>query len=372
MTFDLFSRRTLLYGFVGGAAAIFGQAVARSFGSAGSMKPGDFIWEPERSPSGPVAIIVSLPEQLVHVYRNGIEIGISTCSTGKKGHRTPTGVFTILQKDKHHRSSTYNNAPMPNMNRLTWKGIALHAGNLPGYPASHGCVRLPMAFSEDLFSVTHVGTPVIIADNHSAPRSIVHPGQVLSSDAKAEFAHVADTKKKTPAHAQPAHQVADADIPTPHLNPHRGAQPATGQAAEAAAPAAEVVAAAPVVPATTILISSIDQRIIVLDNGAIVAEGKATITEPEQPLGHHVFVLSDVDATDGHLHWHTIAYGHGVDASAEAAELTTINRIQGDHDVIEAIRTRMHSGTMMVTVDQTLHEDTRSDDGFVVIDAQVS
>lgn len=79
-------------------------------------------------------------------------------------HRTPTGVFKILQKDKHHRSSTYNDAPMPNMNRLTWSGIALHAGNLPGDPASHGCVRLPMAFSERLFEVTRLGLTVVIAD----------------------------------------------------------------------------------------------------------------------------------------------------------------------------------------------------------------
>ncbi|MEY3082745.1 MAG: hypothetical protein RJA94_2730 [Pseudomonadota bacterium] len=111
---------------------------------ADDLKNGEFNWFPERSPGGPVIIIVSIPDQLVHVYRNGIRIAASTCSTGKPGHRTPTGVFQILQKDKHHRSSTYSNAPMPNMNRLTWSGIALHAGNLPGYPASHGCVRLPM------------------------------------------------------------------------------------------------------------------------------------------------------------------------------------------------------------------------------------
>ncbi|MEE4238493.1 MAG: L,D-transpeptidase family protein, partial [Anderseniella sp.] len=75
-----------------------------------NMEPGDFTWHPERSPSGPVSIIVSIDDQRVHVYRNGVRIAVSTCSTGKKGHTTPAGVFTILQKDKHHRSSTYNNA----------------------------------------------------------------------------------------------------------------------------------------------------------------------------------------------------------------------------------------------------------------------
>ena len=79
-----------------------------------------------------MAIIVSIPEQLVYVYRNGIRIAVSTCSTGKAGHDTPTGVFTILEKAKVHYSSTYDEAPMPNMERLTWNGVALHAGNLPG------------------------------------------------------------------------------------------------------------------------------------------------------------------------------------------------------------------------------------------------
>jgi len=127
------------------------------------LKPGEFIFEPDLSPEGPVVFIVSIPDQRIHVYRNGVEIGVSTCSTGKPGHSTPTGVFVILQKDRHHRSSTYNNAPMPNMQRLTWGGIALHAGNLPGYPASHGCVRLPRKFSELIFEITHLGIPVTIA-----------------------------------------------------------------------------------------------------------------------------------------------------------------------------------------------------------------
>ena len=132
-------------------------------------------------------IIVSLPDQLVHVYRNGVRIAASTCSTGKLGHRTPTGVFKILQKDKNHRSSTYDNAPMPNMNRLTWSGIALHAGQLPGYPASHGCVRLPKEFSALLFGITKVGMTVVIADNSSQPEEVAHPGMVLGEYAAREF-----------------------------------------------------------------------------------------------------------------------------------------------------------------------------------------
>src|SRR5262245_1371806 len=122
----------------------------------GELKAGQFEWLPERSPSGPLAIIVSLTKQRVYVYRNGIKIGVSTCSTGKNDYDTPTGVFTILQKEEEHYSKTYDDAPMPMMQRLTWDGIALHAGKLPGYPASHGCVRLPKAFAEKLYEATQV------------------------------------------------------------------------------------------------------------------------------------------------------------------------------------------------------------------------
>jgi len=109
--------------------------------------------------------VVSLAEQKAYVYRAGKLIGVTTVSTGKRGHRTPTGSFTILQKRRKHFSNLYNNAPMPNMQRLTWTGIALHAGALPGYPASHGCVRLPMEFSKLLFAVTELGGRVhIVAD----------------------------------------------------------------------------------------------------------------------------------------------------------------------------------------------------------------
>jgi hypothetical protein len=194
-------RRTVLSGLALATGAVAAAALVvrptRAFAQrttklAEDLKNGEYDWFPERSDSGPILIIVSIPDQRVHVYRNGIRIGASSCSTGKAGHRTPTGVFTILQKDKHHRSSTYNNAPMPNMNRLTWSGIALHAGQLPGYPASHGCVRLPMGFSELLFGVTRLGMTVVIADDTTQPASVTHPGMILGQYARNEF-HAVET-----------------------------------------------------------------------------------------------------------------------------------------------------------------------------------
>jgi len=134
------------------------------------MKPGEFLWAPVVAPVGPVVIVVSIAQQRAYAYRNGVPIGISTVSTGKKGHETPTGVFTLLQKNVDHKSNLYNSAPMPYMQRLTWDGIAMHAGNLPGYPASHGCVRLPLAFAKLLYGVTKLGLTVIITNDAEVPR----------------------------------------------------------------------------------------------------------------------------------------------------------------------------------------------------------
>ncbi len=165
---------------------------------------------------------------------------------------------------------------------------------------------------------------------------------------------------------------AAAAIPEPHLNPNDAktapaADAATETAANAPQPAAD---AAPMVPATAILVSSADKKIMVLDNGEIVAEGTATIADPNDPLGHHVFILSDVNDTDGQLHWHTFSFSHLIGADVDQADLATIQRIRGDHTVIEAIRTRMHPGTVMVMVDEPLHEDTRSAQDFVVMTSE--
>ncbi|CAN7260280.1 L,D-transpeptidase [Pseudoxanthomonas sp. LjRoot143] len=154
-----------------------------------ALKPGDYLWYPQIAPEGPVVLVVSLDEQRAYVYRNGIAIGVSTISSGKAGKDTPTGVFTILQKNKDHRSNLYNNAPMPYMQRLTWDGIALHGGHLPGYPASHGCVRLPQAFAEKLFGITRFGDSVVVANAKASPASLVHPAVLAPVTAGGQAAH---------------------------------------------------------------------------------------------------------------------------------------------------------------------------------------
>jgi lipoprotein-anchoring transpeptidase ErfK/SrfK len=107
-------------------------------------------------------VVVSIPLQKAYVFDDGELVATSPVSTGKRGHVTPTGTFRILQKKVHHRSSKYDNAPMPYMQRLTWYGIALHAGHVPGYPASHGCIRLPRSFAKKLYKMTDYGTSVTV------------------------------------------------------------------------------------------------------------------------------------------------------------------------------------------------------------------
>ncbi|HEX6833548.1 MAG TPA: L,D-transpeptidase family protein [Rudaea sp.] len=160
-------------------------AVARAAMEPLRLRPGDYVWHPEVSPQGPVVIVVSLDEQRAYVYRNGIAIGLSAVSSGKTGHETPAGVFTILEKRTIAYSNLYDNAPMPFMERLTWDGVALHGGVLPGYPASHGCIRLPPAFAEKLYAITRRGATVIVASGRSAPLALVHPAMLAPEVAAA-------------------------------------------------------------------------------------------------------------------------------------------------------------------------------------------
>jgi len=134
------------------------------------LKPGEFLWAPEVSPAGPLLLIVNRETQRAVLYRNGVPMAVTTVSTGRPGYRTPTGVFTVLQKQQVHYSSLYANAPMPYMQRLTWQGVALHGGELPGYPASHGCIRLPQGFAQLLYGVTTLGMSVIVTDAPGLPR----------------------------------------------------------------------------------------------------------------------------------------------------------------------------------------------------------
>lgn len=144
----------------GTAPQAHGDMVA-TFNKVG-LKPGDYLWATTVPKDGDTRIVIDLLTQMAYAYRGDALIGASTISSAKRGMVTPLGNWTILEKRKFHRSRKYDNAPMPFMQRLDEYGIALHGGNNPGYPASHGCIRLPMKFAEKLFGVTKVGSKVVI------------------------------------------------------------------------------------------------------------------------------------------------------------------------------------------------------------------
>ncbi len=158
------------------------------------LSAGKFEWQPSRSPDGTVSVQVDLPTQMLSVFRGEVLIARSSISSGRAGHTTPSGVFPILGKEVMHHSNLYHRAPMPFMQRLTWGGVALHGGYLPGRPASHGCVRLPHAFAKLLFQITSCGDQVVVTNT---------PAPTNSTKAK-------PTAGGRPAPAQPApHVVAD-------------------------------------------------------------------------------------------------------------------------------------------------------------------
>lgn len=301
------------------------SAKAQRFAEPQKLKPGEFVWQPDRAPAGVVVLIVSIPEQLVHVYRNGVEIGVSTCSTGKPGHRTPTGVFTILEKDRKHVSSIYKGAQMPNMERLTWTGIALHAGNLPGYPASHGCIRLPLEFSARLYEITHLGVIVIIADERTQPASVVHPGLMLPS--------VADTEVQALASRI-------ASMPSP-----AGWQTSVS------------------FPMTSVVISRADGMAYLTEDGQLTGRYPVRIADQRRPLGTHTYTLIGQVADGSGLAWMAFGLGkspsdaHIVNWQGDSA----LRRISFyDAGKARAIANRFHAGTTLLITDASAPRTTRS------------
>jgi hypothetical protein len=282
------------------------------------LKPGDFVWEPERAPEGPVLIVVSKPEQIAYVYRNGIRIARSSVSTGRPGHPTPVGVFDILEKEKDHRSTIYKGAEMPWMERLTWNGIALHAGDLPGYPDSHGCVRLPLEFSKLLFTVTTKGGTVIIADEHSAPRETVHPGMVFS--------------QATPPAADAS--LAQGEFSwTPEKSDH-----------------------GPV----TILFTAADKQVYVYRNGIEI--GRAPFARGVS--GMHVYSALDGADAEGRRKWVRV---DGAPAANDPSftDLATSAGIPAAF--ITGVRSVVLPGTTMVLTDKPVNGETQSKPGFKIL-----
>jgi hypothetical protein len=282
--------------------------------AADQLQPGQWVWAARIAPSGPILIYVDLSRQRATVYRNGVRIGVSTVSSGKEGYETPTGVFTILQKDATHHSSTYHNAPMPYQQRLTWDGVALHAGGLPGYPESHGCVHLPYGFSQELFAITSLGVTVVVQ------------GGAINHERTSEASLLApiDLSGKP---AAPTNLESQDFVWQPHLAP-------TGP--------------------MTIIVSKYDQRVVVLRNGIEIGRSVAEINDDDP--GSHVVTLT---MAGGKARWIYVGLpGHDEDAGHELDE-ATINRLKLPRRFYEAVKAQLRPGSTILITRSSVGDDGR-------------
>src|ERR1700730_9835282 len=324
------------------------------------------------SAGDPIMAIVSLRNQRITVYDADGWILRAPVSSGQKGRETPAGIFTVIQKEAEHYSSIYDDAYMPHMQRITWSGIALHGGVLPGHPASHGCVRMPFDFAARLFDATAMGMRVIVAPTDVAPVEIVHPllfqskpgAGTLAAARSAEAEEAAkkavqarlaagtaqreatramvpvrvaeNLKLRAEAQLAAAETALGSAISAEAKQQAEGAErQGKGEAARAelqskldastaareAAAAMETVRAAAAEAArqvarelepVSVLISRKTQRLYVRQTFAPIFESPVTIADPDRPIGTHVFTAIERSSGDANLRWSVVSLGSGL------------------------------------------------------------
>ena len=291
------------------------------------LKKGEFLWMGEAVTTGPVVMVVSITEQRAYVYRNGILIGATTVSTGHPGHQTPTGVFTVLQKQKEHRSTIYDGAPMPYMERLTWGGIALHAGGLPGYPESHGCIHLPSEFAQRLFDISPNGMTVVIGTEQTAPEQVAHPGYL----APVKFAG-----------GQPVEPEAFAPTEDESWHP-------------------ELSPSGPV----SIVLSQASQLIVVYRNGIEIGRARLTVTG-DTPLVNHALVLSEgpssipnpYDPDPTRFSWLRVGVPGHIGEQGTQADPNAVARIKMSADFAARVNGILTPGATLFVTNEALYPQT--------------
>jgi lipoprotein-anchoring transpeptidase ErfK/SrfK len=298
---------------------------ARSSKSSAKHSPGDKPGIPE----GPRLIVVSIDNQRVSFYANGTLVRQAPVSTGTKTHPTPMGVFSILQKNRHHISNLYY-APMPYMQRITWSGSALHQGALPGYPASHGCIRLPGDFAQFLWGQTKIGARVIITRGDTAPVEINHPRLLVPKDARIALASAAPVSRprvKTVDGSNLVPGAVLADVRTERKTAEEttgSVAPApssvtppepTGEARDTRVMITEAVASLKDVERRTspvsVFISRKEGKLFVRQGMEPLFETPVTIRNADQPIGTHVYTAMGLKAGSTDLRWTSVSIPSG-------------------------------------------------------------
>jgi hypothetical protein len=323
----------------------------------------------QHAPNGPIQIIVSIGDQRISVYDKDALIARSSVSTGVPGHPTPLGVFTVISKQRWHRSNIYSAAPMPYMQRITWSGIALHAGVLPGHPASHGCIRLANGFAVRLWHLTKRNTRVIIAHDDVQPVEITNP-------------HLFKPKAAPGMPDSRAATVAGKSIDEAAATPEPLMSNAELQPSGPAPSAAAHQKAAPI----SIFVSRKSSRLFVRQGFTPLFDVPVSIQTPEEPLGTHVFTATEFQSEGETFRWTVVSIPEKSTRTPsrprvlgkQIAETTTpasspgkanaaLDRIEIPQDVIERISALMTPGSSLIISDYAISEETGKDTDFIVV-----
>jgi hypothetical protein len=381
-------------------------------------------------PKGPLQIFISINQQKLHLYSDGVHVADTSIATGVPSLPTPLGVFSVIQKQVFHRSNIYSNAPMPYMQRITWSGVAMHEGESIGHRASHGCIRMPRDFAIRLYRLTRLNTRVIIANTELKPVEFADPHLFVHKEQPPEIAApiantiepiVANPIVAAPIVAKPAELAVHADPLTPPVQsdipPPQAAVPPIQsiQKTESAAPGPDPGtsgAAALPVPATTpaelakvaaakkmpisIFVSRKRQRLYVRQDFAPLFDVPITLAQPDAPLGTHVFTALEFTGPErATLRWNVVSlpgeppkrvryveerrdrYGRvrrreieeerASDTPAPQSAAQVLARIEISPEVNEAIAQMIVPGSALIISDQGLGDETGEGTDFVVV-----
>ena len=314
---------------------------------------------------GPLQIIISIADQRISVFDDGTLVARSSVSTGVQGHPTPVGVFSVIGKELWHRSNIYSAAPMPYMQRITWSGIALHAGVLPGHPASHGCIRLANDFAIRLWHLTKRGTRVIIAANNVDPVQIANPR--LFSKPK-----IASSSQEPSAEA-----LAGKDTPLIPSTPAALVPNAQSQDGTNLLPAAGVASQKKAVP-ISVFVSRKLSKLFVRQRFTPLFDVPIKIENPDEPLGTHVFTLLELQNEAASYRWNVVSMpktfsgnAKGIGGTAQANPRpdeanAALDRIEIPQDAVGQISQLLTPGSSLIVSDYGLSPETGDDTDFIV------
>ncbi len=345
---------------------------------------------------GPYQIVVSIAKQQVALYgQNGL-IARAGISTGRPAHPTPMGVFSVLSKARWHRSNIYSGAPMPYMQRITWSGIALHAGPRPGYPASHGCIRLPADFAIRLFHTTKVGTRVVVTRDAVAPAAIASPKLFMPKppdDKPAPVAAAATGQEAVSLAARSSTAVKTvsaetSDPATPADETSPAVTPPLITGSIRLPPRAPKGARKRSNKPVSVFVSRKQKRVFIRQGFHALFDMPVTIADPDKPIGTHIYTAMGptdggkamrwnvVSIPSGHAHRRRHAekrHHHGkVEAAAPAQPAAStaseaLDRVTLPPQAIEAISALLTPGSSLIVSDNRLSDEVDSSTGFIVL-----